>query len=94
MSVGWGEGERAVSVRGRVGRGAEGAILGDHSLAGLGCKKSTVILDWLCDYCVLISYLTQAGSELPMLLLSCAFRPQIHSKEVFICKCCSFFLMS
>lgn len=41
-SVGWGEGETCV-CRGRVWRGAEGAILGDHSLAGLGCKKSTVI---------------------------------------------------
>lgn len=84
MSVGWGEGERETRVcMGRVGRGAEGAILGDHSLAGLGCKKSTVILDWLCDYCVLISYLTQTGSELPMLLLSCAFRPPDSFKRGF-----------
>lgn len=43
-SVGWGV---SCVCRGRVGRGAEGAILGDHSLAGLGRKKSAVILGWL-----------------------------------------------
>lgn len=74
-----GEGETCV-CRGRVRRGAEGAILGDHSLARLGCKKSTVTLDWLCDYCFLISYLLQTGSELPMLLLSYCL-PTPHSFE-------------